>query len=121
MTRFRAKAGRSRPTPGRMNKTEAAYAADLARRGLRWRYDTMPLRLADRTFYHADFVVYQHDGTIEYHEVKGSHWEDDARVKIKVAAEMYDEFAFYGVTRDRKTGLWVYEPFGAAAKEMMNT
>jgi hypothetical protein len=28
------------------------------------------------------------DGTMELHEVKG-HWTDDARVKIKVAAEMY--------------------------------
>lgn len=40
--------------------------------------------MADKTFYSPDFIVPALD-CIEVHEVKG-HWEDDARVKIKVAA-----------------------------------
>ncbi len=37
------------------------------------------------------------------------HWEDDARVKIKVAAEMYP-FRFVAITSSRKDG-FAYEEF----------
>ncbi len=78
---------------GEMNKLEAEYAARLE--GLKlageisdYRFECLKLRLADRTFYTPDFMVLRADGVFEVHEVKG-HWEDDARVKIKVAAELY--------------------------------
>lgn len=85
--------GKGTPRETGMNKTEARYAACLdayksAGQILWYRYEGMKFRLANNTFYTPDFVVMTRDGTIEVHEVKG-FWEDDARVKIKVAAEMY--------------------------------
>ena len=76
-----------------MNKTEQAYSLHLeAQRQagdvLWWAFECLKLRLADATFYSPDFIVMLSDGSIEAHEVKG-HWQDDARVKIKVAAETF--------------------------------
>ena len=78
---------------GKMNKTEEAYAAHLELRKaagevLWWKFEGMKLRLADNTFYTPDFNVLTRDCVMECHEVKG-YWIDDARVKIKVAAEMF--------------------------------
>lgn len=78
---------------GQMNKTEQAYAAHLELRKaagevLWYRFEGLKLRLADNTFYTPDFVVLAADYALECHEVK-SFWMDDARVKIKVAAELY--------------------------------
>lgn len=102
--------------PGQMNKTEAAYAARLEelRRGgevLWFRFEGVKLRLADNTFYTPDFAVMRDDGQMEMHEVKG-FWEDDARVKIKVAAEMYP-FRFRALTPKPKKdgGGWNCEVF----------
>ena len=80
------------------------------------------MRLAKRTFYEPDFMVWlwptvvvdtsedpdPYPGRIEIHEVKG-FWRDDARVKIKVAAEMFPMFKFIAVTR--KGWLWKREEF----------
>lgn len=79
--------------PGQMNRTEAAYADHLeaqrvAGKVLWWKFEGLKLRLADNTFYTPDFAVMTAARTLEVHEVKG-HWADDARVKIKVAAELY--------------------------------
>lgn len=78
---------------GQMNKTEAAYELHLrelmhAGEVLWYRFEGIKLRLADNTFYTPDFAVLMADMTLELHEVKG-HWMDDARVKIKVAADQY--------------------------------
>ena len=78
---------------GAMNKTERAYAdhLEIAKKAgviLWYRFEGLKLRLADNTFYTPDFAVLARDGVLECHEVKG-FWKDDARVKIKVAAEMY--------------------------------
>lgn len=91
--------------PGAMNKTEAAYEQLLKEYlfgGLiRWyRFEGVKLRLADNTFYTPDFAVISEDGVIEMHEVKG-FWRDDARVKIKVAAEQYP-FRFFIVKAKAK-------------------
>lgn len=105
---------------GAMNKTEAAYAAHLellkVAGDVQWyRFEGVKLRLADNTFYTPDFAVMAVDGVMEMHEVKG-YWEDDARVKVKVAAEQYP-FRFVGLTvRAKKAGGgWVKEVFGADA------
>ncbi|MDR2219740.1 MAG: DUF1064 domain-containing protein [Methylobacillus sp.] len=97
---------------GQMNKTEAAYAdhLELLRRAgevLWYRFEGMKLRLADNTFYTPDFAVMLANRQLEAHEVKG-FWRDDARVKIKVAAEMYP-FRFIAVTRKGKA--WETEEF----------
>jgi hypothetical protein len=61
------------------------------------KYEGIKLRLAEKTFLTVDFAVLTKDGFLEMHEVKG-HWEDDARVKIKVAAAIYP-FRFLAVTK----------------------
>lgn len=101
---------------GTMNKTEAAYAGhleDLKRKGalLWYRFEGVKLRLADNTFYTPDFAVMSAAGTLEMHEVKG-YWQDDARVKIKVAAEMYP-FRFVAIKAEAKKngGGWKIEDF----------
>ena len=101
---------------GQMNGTEKEYAifleAEKQRGAILWyRFEGVKLRLADNTFYTPDFSVMDLDGVIECHEVKG-FWQDDARVKIKVAAEMYP-FRFYAIKKQAKKlgGGWAFEEF----------
>jgi hypothetical protein len=96
-----------------MNRTEAAYAQRLelqrqAGEVVWFKFEGIKLRLADATFYTPDFAVMLSDGTLEMHEIKG-YWEDDARVKIKVAAAIYP-FRFVALTAKR--GTWQIEDFG---------
>lgn len=97
---------------GKMNQTEAAYEQQLKFRlracEIAWyKFEGLKLRLADNTFYTPDFFVMLADGTLECHEVKG-HWTDDARVKIKVAADMYP-LKFIAIKR--KGAGWQTEEF----------
>ena len=101
---------------GEMNKTEEAYAhyLELYRRAgeiLWFKFEGVKLRLADNTFYTPDFAVMGADQSLACHEVKG-FWEDDARVKIKVAASIYP-FRFIAVTAKPKKsgGGWAVEEF----------
>ena len=101
---------------GQMNKTEAAYAKYLddlkAVGGILWhKFEGMKFRLADNTFYTPDFAVMKPDCQIEIHEVKG-FWQDDARAKIKIAADMYP-FKFIAVKARAKKdgGGWAIEEF----------
>ncbi len=101
---------------GTMNKTEAAYDAHLweqrhAGKVLWHKFEGIKLRLADNTFLTIDFPVLAADGYLEMHEVKG-FWEDDARVKMKVAASLYP-FRFCAVKpRAKKNGGgWEVEQF----------
>lgn len=85
---------------GRMNNAEFAYSKTLELRKIAgeilwYSFEGMTLRLADRTTYTPDFVVMLADRTLEMHEVKG-FWTDDAKVKIKVAAEKFP-FRFVAV------------------------
>ena len=101
---------------GQMNKTEAAYAQHLEARKavgeiLWYRFEGVKLRLADNTFYSPDFVVMLADGSLECHEVKG-FWQDDARVKIKVAADQYPmRFIAVKVRAKKNGGGWDVEEF----------
>lgn len=96
---------------GRMNKTEQRYADEvltpLQRAGeiLSWKFEALKLRLADRTFYDTDFFVQLPCGLIEIHEVKG-FMEDDAAVKLKVAA---DQFPFTFKLIRLKNKAWTVE------------
>lgn len=101
---------------GQMNKTEAAYAQRLellkgAGQVLWWKFEALKLRLADNTFYTPDFAVMVKDGVMECHETKG-FWRDDARAKIKIAADMYP-FRFFALTQRAKKhgGGWSVEEF----------
>ena len=101
---------------GQMNKTEERYALELTvlKAGGSvhdfW-FEGLKLRLADNTFYTPDFLVQRPDGSLECHEIKG-HWEDDARVKIKVAATLYP-FRFVALTARalKHGGGWTTEEF----------
>ena len=93
---------------GQMNATEREYSLLLESRKqagevLWYKFEGFKLRLADNTFYTPDFAVMLADMTFEVHEVKG-HWMDDAKVKIKVAADIYP-FRFIAVRkRSKKDG-----------------
>lgn len=111
---------------GQMNKTEAAYAATLEQRKtageVAWyKFEGMKLRLADNTFYTPDFAVMLSSGEMECHEVKG-HWQDDARAKIKIAADLYP-FRFLAVKAQAKKngGGWEVEDFSGFPVSTMQT
>jgi len=101
---------------GEMNKTEAAYDAHLQSQRqagqIVWhKFEGIKLRLADNTFYTADFAVLASDMVLELHEVKG-FWQEDARAKIKIAAAMYP-FRFVAMKQRAKKhgGGWETEAF----------
>lgn len=102
---------------GQMNKTEEAYAAYLEQLKysgavLWYKFEGIKLRLAKKTFYTVDFFVMPASRELEAHEVKG-FWTDDARVKIKVAADMYPVFRFVAIKKGAKSdgGGWSVESF----------
>jgi hypothetical protein len=115
---FQKAKGRLAPRKSGMNQLEKAYSErleEMKQKGeiLSWRYEAVRLKLADLTYYTPDFLVVDQEGNVEFHEVKG-FWQDDARVKIKVAAEMYPEFWFSAIQRKgtKKTGYtWEVEEF----------
>lgn len=116
MNRFAGRARGRRREPGTMNKTEAAYAASLELRRIAgeilwYEFEAIKFRLAANTFYTPDFIIMLADGTLEAHEVKG-HWEDDARVKIKVAADKFPlRFVALKVVPKKDGGGWKEEEF----------
>ena len=96
--------------PGVMNKTEAAYGfylSDLQNKGAirEFKFESVKLILGKRCSYTPDFMVVLPDGTLEFHEVKG-FWRDDARVKIKAAADKFP--CVFLAVKQTKTG-WEIE------------
>jgi len=116
MTAQRALQALGRLKVGTMNKTEAAYAATLDSRRyageVAWfKFEGIKLRLADNTFYTPDFAVMLADGALEMHEVKG-FWQDDARAKIKIAADLYPiRFIAIKARAKKDGGGWAVEEF----------
>lgn len=107
--------GRRKGRSQEMNALEAEYATHLNEllhdgKVLWWGFQCIKLRLAKKTWYEPDFLVMQENGELEVHEVKG-HWEDDARVKIKVAADILP-FRFKALTRPAKAAGWFVEVIG---------
>lgn len=107
----RALQARGRLKPGQRNATEAAYEQhlELLRRAgeIAWyRFEGIKLRLADNTFLTVDFAVMRTDGQLEMHDTKGSPaiYQDDAKVKMKVAAEMYPFVFRVAFPRRKKDG-----------------
>lgn len=101
---------------GQMNKTEAEYAELLEDRKHNgevawWKFEGLRLRLGDGCGYTPDFAVMLTNGQLECHECKG-FWRDDARAKIKIAADLYP-FRFVAVTKEAKCrgGGWKVEEF----------
>ena len=109
---------RARHEPGKMNGLEKRYAAHLDVRKtvgeiVDWKFEPLKLKLARATFWTPDFMVKMPDGRIELHEAKG-HWEDDARVKIKWAAQDFGAwFQIVAARWDKGVKDWKFEEFTA--------
>ena len=122
---FKRKArGRPRHTRGEMNKVEARWAATLEAERIAgqiadYGFEKIKFKLADNTYFEIDFYVVKADLSLEFQEVKSAwkqkdgsykpHWEDDARVKIKVAAQQFPFFQFVGVAKAPNE--WLIESF----------
>jgi hypothetical protein len=101
-----------------MNKTEAAYAAEvleplkMAGEILAYWFEEWKWRLkAKALWYTPDFVVMRKDGTLEVHEVKG-HMEEDAWVKLKVFQALYPLTVLLIRKPARKGDPWDVRPVG---------
>lgn len=101
---------------GERNKTEQAYenlleSMRISGEILWYKFEGIKLRLADNTFYTPDFFVLMANGQLECRERKG-HWQEDARAKIKIAADMYP-FRFIAAKPKPKRdgGGWEIEVF----------
>lgn len=108
-----------------MNRNETDYAGELERARARgeiqwWAFEALKLRLADNTYLTPDFVVLGVGSELELHEVKGAKrkrtatgpvvtyfCEEDAKVKLKAAAEHFP-FLFRVVFKSGN-GLWLKE------------
>lgn len=124
-TRAKAKPKPPAHKTGEMNGVEISFSAhleDLRREGLvkTWDFESIKFRLADSTHYTPDFAVVDQDDRLILYEVKawwkatakrkeGPRWEDDARVKIKVAAKMFP-FEFRAAAQ-KPNGEWHVEVF----------
>lgn len=105
---------------GSMNKTETAYALVLetqkqAGQILDYRFHALKIRLADNTYYEADFVVLHADMRLAIHETKGGWTTDKGQLKIKIAAQTLPWFGFYKCSQRRKSegGGWNIEDYSA--------
>ncbi len=108
---------KGRLKPGALNKTEEAYRQHLEIRKqageiVWYRFEGIRLVLAERCSYTPDFAVMLPDGTIELHEVKGARalFRDDARVKVKMAADLFPFKILVVYPKPKKTG-WETEAF----------
>ena len=100
------------PRPRKMNAVETAWSQELDRRGVKWRWEAITLRLANDCRYTPDFMVLREMNETGWYrtlffEVKRAwkgkkrpHIEDDARVKLLVASREYTEFDFWLVWYD---------------------
>lgn len=80
------------------SKAEARYAELLERQRRAgqiesWRYEAITLRIGLGARYSPDFLVVTNDGRMRLVEVKG-HMKEAARVRLRVAVEMYPQFAW---------------------------
>ena len=116
--KYKVARGRTvRRQAGEMNKTELRYYNEVllfeerAGKYLKVWFESYTFKLASNCRYTPDFVVQLPNGELEIHEDKG-HWEDDALVKIKVAAEQFP-FRFMAVSLNSKRdgGGWLVREF----------
>ena len=96
---------------GERNKTEQAYEdllQDQKSSGevLWYSFDSVKLRLANNTFLSVDFFVLTKDYRLQAVDVKGSMAiiTDDAKVKMKIAAEKFPWEFFYAIPKPKRDG-----------------
>ena len=110
------------PKPPKMNLTEQRLEQHLANQKLAgeilwYKMHGFGIRLADNTFFYPDAMVMEKDRSISIYDAKGQNrktgkglWKDDAKVKIKIAAELYPIFRWRGISHSKKNG-WVVEEY----------
>lgn len=106
---------------GVMNKTEARYAQYLDTRVaagevVSWKFESVKIRLAKRTWLTIDFFVWMPNGSVELHEVKGRkgnryYATEDSKLKVKFAAEEYPLWIVW-IVWPAKIGGWDQERIG---------
>jgi len=87
------------------NKTEARFDARLAElkedgRIKHYEFETIRLRMADRTWLLPDFPIWLPDDRLIFAEVKGAYIREDAMIKIKTIAEIH-RFPFFLAVYDK--------------------
>lgn len=102
-----------RKPAGEMNKTEARYAERLEmlkQQGqvVWYAFEVVTLKLAHDTRLTVDFFVMLANGELQAHDVKGSKriYEEDARVKMQVAARQFPWPFFLAIPRGRTGHEW---------------
>lgn len=116
----------TRRKPGEMNRMEAEWEQVLLLRKSSgqvqdFKFESVKMRLADLTWYTPDFCVINQQGEVEFHDVKGNLVQDDAKVKMKVFAEMYPHVTLRVVTQRRKKdgGGWLLTTVGTGEEEVI--
>lgn len=74
-----------------------------------WDFEPMRFRIGGSAFYRPDFVVVDGIGQVLAYETKG-HWREAARVRIRVASDLFPWIRFVAVTLD-ENGAWRFEQF----------
>ena len=97
----------------RMNKTEERYAHQLElmkKSGLiiDWGFEKLRFRLANGAWFKPDFLIVYSD-RFEIHEIKGSHFREAGKVRLKIAAELFPWFRWKVVRYENK--VWNFEDF----------
>lgn len=110
----------SRPSRAEPNKGERAYGLELAMQRnagrIAWfAFQAITLKLAHDCRFTGDYFVQYSDGQLEIVDVKGrkgdGFWcEEDAKIKIRVAAEHFPMFRFV-VVWPLKDGGWGRKEF----------
>jgi len=106
------------PKKKKMNPLEVRYAIQLAALKaaseiLDWRFEEVRFKLGgtketNEAWFKPDFFIV-YPARFEIHEIKG-HWREAARVRMKVASQLYPWFVWKAVKYDRRRG-WIYEDF----------
>lgn len=98
-----------RKKAGKMNKTELSFEQWLKNNPeiVWYSFEGMKFKIGDKCFYTPDFMALTQYQSLIAYEVKG-YWMDDARVKIKAAADKFP-VRFIGVQWKKKK--WEFESF----------
>jgi hypothetical protein len=99
---------KARRVAGVMNKLEAEFK-QLFLLQKPHGYEEITFKLGPDCRYTPDFWSQEADDTITISEIKG-HWRDDAKVKIRVAAEKFPMFRFEAWSKPNK--IWSRVTFG---------
>jgi hypothetical protein len=102
----------TRHKTGEMNGQELEFYNSLDLRRLAGEFthvyfEQVTLKLAPDLRYTPDFAVYDAAGLLAFYEVKGGFFADDAKVKIKMAAQIFPMHSFHLARKIR--GAWIIE------------